>query len=98
MVTCLRGSGVTVRDNAVNKVIDFTLNFISCWFLQQEDADDDIHEYLHSYKKKRHTPSGLPEVPNDDSKYNLIDYQSTRSLTPHTSIDMSTNSDPPSYR
>ena len=92
-----QSNGTKVRD-AVNKVIDFTLNFISRWFLQQEDADDDIREYLRSYKKKRHTPSGLPETPTDDSKYNLIDDQSTRSLMPHMSIDMSTDSDLPSYR
>ena len=89
-------NGTKVRD-AVDKVIDFTLNFISRWFLQQKDADDDIRKYLHGYKKKRHTPSGLPETPTDDSKYNLIDLQSTQSLTPHVSIDMSTDSDPPSY-
>ncbi|KAH9986075.1 hypothetical protein BJV77DRAFT_965333 [Russula vinacea] len=33
---------------------------------KQEDADDDIREYLRGYKKKRHTPSGLPET-HDDS-------------------------------
>ena len=65
-------NGTKVRD-AVDKVIDFTLNFISRWFQQQEDADDDIREYLRGYKKKRHTPSGLPETPTDDSKYNLIE-------------------------
>ena len=57
-----------------------------------------ISEYLCGYKKKRHTPLGLPEVPNDDSKYSLIDSQSTRSLTPHMSIDMSTDSNPLSYQ
>ena len=92
-----QSNGTKVRD-AVDKVIDFTLNFISHWFLQQEDTDDDIRKYLRGYKKKRHTPSGLPEVPADNSKYNLIDNQSAQSLTPHTSIDMSTDSDPPSYQ
>ncbi|KAH9990748.1 hypothetical protein BJV77DRAFT_963181, partial [Russula vinacea] len=44
-----------------------------------EDADDDIREYLRGYKKKRHTPSGLPKPPL-------------------TTVNMSTDSDPPSYR
>ena len=90
-------NGTKVRD-AVDKVIDFTLNFISRWFLQQENANDDIREYLCSYKKKRHTPLGLPKVPDDGSKYSLIDNQSTQSLMPHTSIEMLTDSDPLSYR
>ncbi|KAH9978523.1 hypothetical protein BJV77DRAFT_1073865 [Russula vinacea] len=33
----------------------------------KEDTDDNIRKYLRGYKKKRHTPSGLPEVPADNN-------------------------------